>query len=125
MCGCDQIEKAPMAPAIPAKGNRSTRSRQAAPDIRDADPDATPGKLVPSHLETAIRALAAIQADALKTSVWVGDAFAERSRAMHYGDEEAEPIHGRADPAEAEALIDEGIMIAPILVPFAPPDEIN
>lgn len=114
-----------MAPAIPVKGNQGTHRRPPAPDIRAAGVFAAAGKAVPPHLETAMRALAAIQADALKTSVWVGDAFAERSRAMHYGDEEAEPIHGRADLAEAEALIDEGIMIAPILVPFALPDEIN
>jgi hypothetical protein len=44
---------------------------------------------------------------------------------MHYGDAEAQPIHGQASPEEARALAEEGVAIAPILFPIAPPDEVN
>jgi len=55
----------------------------------------------------------------------VGTAFAQDARAMHYGDRQAEPIHGHATPDEARALVEEGVEIAPLLFPVAPPDKIN
>ena len=72
-----------------------------------------------------MRALAMAQAAALKTSRWVGGKFAEKARAMHYGEQEAEQIHGQATPDEARALIEEGVEVAPILFPIAPPGEVN
>jgi hypothetical protein len=72
-----------------------------------------------------MHALAAVQAEAIKQSRWVGDKFADESRAIHYGDREAETIHGQATRDQAEALLEEGILVAPLLIPVAPPDEIN
>lgn len=66
-----------------------------------------------------------MQAKALASSTWVGDKFAERSRAIHYGEAENEQIHGRATKDEAIELMEEGIAVLPLLIPVAPPDEIN
>ena len=73
----------------------------------------------------AFHALAAAQGKALKDSTWVGDKFAEEARSMHYGEADETPIHGRATREEAVELAAEGIAVAPILFPVAPPDELN
>jgi hypothetical protein len=44
---------------------------------------------------------------------------------MHYGETDAAPIHGQTTPQEAQALIEEGVEIAPILFPIAPPKDLN
>ena len=72
-----------------------------------------------------MHALAEAQAAALKDSTWVGDRFAEESRAMHYGERDHATIHGQATRDEAAALADEGIAVSPLPFPVAPPDEIN
>jgi len=69
--------------------------------------------------------VAAAQAEALKSSRWVGGEFAEKARAIHYGEEEAQPIHGQASPAEVRDLLDVGVEIAPILFPVVPPEAKN
>src|SRR5688500_7239256 len=87
-CGSAVVDKAPMAPAVSRKGNRQTprhRDRQAM----------TRGPMPPEVAE-ALKNLAEAQARALADSRWVGDAFAEQSRAMHYGERDPETIHGQA-----------------------------
>jgi hypothetical protein len=54
------------------------------------------------------------------THVYVGDKFAEEARAMHEGTKEEAAIYGEATPAEAEALREEGVPVAPLPPPFAP-----
>ena len=80
---------------------------------------------VQARLQAAMQTIASAQAEALKSSQWVGEKFAEDARAMHYGEKDAAPIHGRATRDEAEALIEEGIAIAPVLFPVAPPEDLN
>jgi hypothetical protein len=113
-CGSAAVAKAPMAPAVPTKGNRRVEAGQAVAG----------GKLPPEAAE-ALGKLAAMQAEALKSSTWVGGDFPERSRAMHYGEREAQAIHGQATPDEARALVEEGVTVAPLVFPVAPPDELN
>jgi hypothetical protein len=72
-----------------------------------------------------LRAVALAQAEAIKSSTWVGTSFAEDARAMHYGDKDAAPIHGQATPEEARDLLEEGIAVAPLLIPVVPPGEAN
>jgi hypothetical protein len=118
-CGSREVVKAPMAPAVPVKGNRQ---RAAAPsDDRPVLANA------PMSLEVAeaLQKLAEAQARALENSTWVGDSFAEQSRAMHYGEREHETIHGRASADEARALFEEGVPVAPLPFPVAPPEELN
>lgn len=49
----------------------------------------------------------------------VGDAFAKEARDIHEGKSEERGIYGQATPAEAKALIEDGIKVAP-LPPAAP-----
>ena len=124
-CGSAQVAKAPMAPRLARKGNQLTLP-SSAPSV-DAPPKqpAMVSPKLPPEAVAMMHALAAMQAEAIKESQWVGDKFAEESRAMHYGERDTATIHGQASRVEAEELWDEGILIAPLLIPFAPPDEVN
>lgn len=118
-CGSAEVTKAPMAPAVPAKSNQ-----RAAP-ITKGSPQAVTNREIPAEVQRAMQALAAAQAKALRDSRWVGDGFAEESRAMHYGEKEVEAIHGKATLKEAKELMEEGVQVAPLPFPLADPDELN
>ena len=128
-CGSADVAKAPMAPRLARKGNQALALRPA----NSSPPSETPAAKsevvsspsFPPEAIAAMQALAKIQAEAIKTSRWVGDKFADQSRAMHYGDADHATIHGQATREEARDLLEEGIMVAPLLIPIAPPDEIN
>lgn len=109
LCGDTAVGKAVMAPAVAAKGNQ-VAERPAAPA---------------EALKAALAAVAALQAKQLETSQWVGTAFAEKARAMHQGEAPEAPIHGQASLDEARALVEEGVPVAPLLVPIVPPEARN
>lgn len=113
-CGSGTVDKAPMAPAVPRKGNRQVEAKQP-----------VAGGALPPEAVAMLQRLAEVQAEALKASTWVGDAFAEQSRAIHYGERTGETIHGQASPDEAKALIEEGITVMPLLFPVAAPEKLN
>lgn len=117
-CGAARVTKAPMAPAVPAKGN--SRQEVLPPESRPMAN--TP---MPPEMQKAMAALAEVQAQVLKNSTWVGDRFAEETRKMHYGERDDAPIHGQASLAEAKALIEEGVPVAPLPFPVAPPEKLN
>lgn len=117
-CGTAAVAKAPMAPAVPKKANQAAA-------VRDPAKQAMASGSMPPQVAEALHKLAEAQAGALKNSKWVGDAFADQSRAMHYGERDAETIHGQATPDEVRALLDEGIPFSPLPFPVAPPDELN
>ncbi len=127
VCGSSQVEKAVMAPAIGRKGNQ----RSAVPPAASASVPASDAPVtqqagaLPTPIREALVALAAAQAKMLPKSRWVGERFADKARAIHYGEADAELIHGRTSDKEARALHEEGITIAPLLVPFVPPEEAN
>lgn len=118
-CGSAEVSKAPMAPAVPAKSNQRVEPRAAhsAKQVINRE--------IPLEVQQAMRALAQAQARALSESRWVGDGFAEESRAMHYGEREVEAIHGKATLKQAKELLEEGIQVAPLPFPIAEPDELN
>ncbi|WP_294234498.1 DUF1178 family protein [uncultured Sphingomonas sp.] len=107
LCGDRQIEKAVMAPQIAAKGN--------------SKPDGPS----PQAMKAALEHLAQAQAKMLEKSTWVGTAFADKARAMHEGDAPPAPIHGQASLAEAKALVEEGVPVAPLPFPVVPPKLTN
>jgi hypothetical protein len=113
LCDSAVVTKAPMAPAVPTKSNR------AAPQLPVAN------KAIPAEVTEAFKALAAAQAKALTGSEWVGDRFASEVRSMHYGEIDEKQVHGRATRDDAVALLEEGIAVAPLLVPVHPPEELN
>jgi hypothetical protein len=109
ICGSVEIGKAVMAPAVAPKSNRA------------------PDRPVPMHnapdearMRAIVEGLARAQAEALKESIWVGRDFAEKARAMHYGEEGHASIHGEVAPGEAKALVEEGVQVAPLLFPVVP-----
>jgi len=94
-CASANIAKAPMAPRVPAKSSNPMAK------------------------------LAAIQAEMLKDSNWVGDQFAETARAMHSGEIEPAQVHGKATLAEAKSLVEDGVPVAPLPLPVVPPTQVN
>jgi hypothetical protein len=72
-----------------------------------------------------LAAIAAMQKKMLENSSYVGDRFAEEARAIHLGEADGRPIHGRATRQEAESLIEEGIQVAPLPFPVAEPNTEN
>ena len=50
-----------------------------------------------------------------KESEDVGERFAEEARRIHYGDSEARNIKGKATPDDVGDLLDEGIMVLPLV----------
>ena len=127
-CATDAVSKAPMAPAVPAKGNskpdRALASRpeqQPAPGEGKAVTNAPP----PAEVQKAMEALAKAQAKALENSTYVGKNFVKEAREMHYGERDEAPIHGQASLEEAKELAEEGVPVAPLPFPVAPPDKLN
>lgn len=129
-CDSHDVIKAPMAPRLNRKGNQQAAAPVPAPAaVPAAAPAVSSMPPLPPEarekLQAAITVLAQAQAEAIKSSRWVGKNFAEDARAMHYGDKEPAAIHGQASPEDAKALVEEGVEIMPLLIPVAPPDQIN
>lgn len=126
-CGGSDVIKAPMAPRLTRKGNQlpgHLAAKTPAKPVAAPAPAMTAPPLPPQVVEV-LQKVAAAQAEALKSSRWVGDSFADDARSMHYGDRPHEPIHGQATPEDARALIEEGVEVMPVLFPVAPPTEVN
>jgi hypothetical protein len=111
VCGGTEVTKALMAPRVSAV--------EGAP----AEPAAPPERPLSAPSHPAEQMLRALRDHLKKNSTYVGGRFAQEARAMHLGEADERPIHGEASPAEAKALIDEGVPIAPL--PILPPDKTN
>ena len=101
ICGAGEVDKAPMAPNIPAKG------------------------AAPEAVKAVLAEMAAAQKKMLAGSDFVGERFADEARAIHLGEAEARAIHGQATAQEAEDLRDEGIPVAPLPFAVPPPETEN
>lgn len=112
VCGSGDIGKAVMAPAVSPKGNRSAGTH----DIVSGEAES---------VKRMLAALASEQKRILARSEHVGERFADEARAIHLGEADARAIHGRATREQAEILIDEGIMVAPLPFPVLEPGEEN
>ena len=95
-CHSQNIAKAPMAPSVPRKS-----------------------------AETALAKVAELQAEMLKDSRWVGDEFTDTARAMHSGEIAPAQVHGNATLADARALAEDGVPVAPLPLPVIPPTQVN
>jgi hypothetical protein len=96
ICGDPGVEKAPMAPRIATHGGSGS----------------TPDPAI------VMRAMMAAQKRMLTGSEDVGARFAEEARAIHSGEADERLIHGRATPAEAKSLVEDGVPIAPLPFPI-------
>jgi len=79
----------------------------------------------PAQFKEMMTKLAEVQAKMLETSDYVGTQFAEEARSMHLGEQDVRPIHGQTTPEEAKALIEDGVPVAPLLLPIIPPKSQN
>lgn len=117
-CGSADVAKAPMAPAVPRKGNQRVEPAGA---LEQPMASAT----LPAEAAAMLRQLAQLQNEALRDSRWVGKDFAQQSREMHYGERDAETIHGQATLEQAHDLLEEGVPVMPLPFPVAPPEDLN
>lgn len=125
VCQSARVEKQLMRPAI---GSRAPARRDPAepapsPVLAPAGP---PPEILPpvamlSEREQAVRSmLRALREHVTKTADYVGPGFASEARRIHYGESPHRSIYGEANPAEAEALAEEGIEVHPL--PVMPDD---
>jgi hypothetical protein len=103
VCGSAKVEKQLMAPGIPPKSNRQTEA---------------PQKLAAGPIDPRVRMMMQMMRE-MRMSVeqnaeYVGDRFAEEARKIHYKEAEERGIYGEATPADARALIEEGIDVYPL-----------
>ncbi len=113
-----------MAPSVGRKGNQHQTGGVPQPASDKAGKGLSNTPMTP-EVAQAIEKLAKAQAQALKNSTWVGKDFVEQSRAMHYGERDHAAIHGEATVQEARELLDEGVPVAPLPLPVAPPEDLN
>jgi hypothetical protein len=131
-CGSEQVGKALMAPRITRKGNQlpeavSPKAEPSPAPAQTGQGGAMPlaSAPLPPQAVALMHKLAKMQAEALKSSKFVGANFADDARAMHYGEREAETIHGQATPEQAKDLLEEGIELAILPFPVVPPEQAN
>ena len=132
VCGSAHINKAMMAPNVGVKGNQTSEVSPGKSEIAAAQnqnfpssPPETSAVQVPAEYKELLGKLAKAQSEILEKSEWVGDDLPEKAREMHYGDSEEKPIHGTASPEDVADLEDEGIELAPLPFPVAPPENQN
>ena len=123
VCGDPEVGKAVMAANVGRKGNQ-------VPAIRKNDDGAEAVALanmpeMPAEMVEMIGKVAQLQAKMLENSDLFGDRFADEARAIHYGDSPDRIIHGSATIDDARELHDEGISVAPLPLPFVPPEAKN
>ena len=105
ICGGAGVEKAPMAPRLAGKAEEEAPS--------------------PAKMKAMLADMAAMQKKMLEASDNVGARFPDEARAIHLGESEARAIHGKATPADARSLIDDGIPVSPLPFPVPEPGEEN
>ncbi|MEW6089836.1 DUF1178 family protein [Parvibaculum sp.] len=98
-CGSPNVSKALMAPNI-ARGKALSA---------DTSPQAV-------FAEKLGMMMLALKKHVEENCDYVGDAFAEEARRIHYGEAEHRDIYGEATLDEARELIEEGVEVAPLPV---------
>lgn len=99
VCGDAEIDKALMAPSVRPVDGGGER-----PQAVLSAPDDSP----------LSQALTALRRHVEQTADYVGPRFAEEARRLHAEGGAARPIWGEATPAEARALRDDGVPVAPL-----------
>lgn len=116
VCGCKQLRKGLSAPRLNLGATKPANTA----------PARTPSHAVPAAAAPAVdpHKLQALQAAWLQASRKiaentedVGDKFADEALRMHHGEEPERPIRGQATPAQAQALVEEGVPLMPLLLP--------
>lgn len=114
-CGSGRVEKRIMAPSV------ARTDKAAVPAPVPPAPEAPQPVALLSEAERGVRAMLKALRDHVRANAEdVGTRFAEEARLMHHGEAEARSIYGQASAAEARALLEEGIDVAPL--PVLPDD---
>jgi hypothetical protein len=119
ICGDLGVSKAPMAPRI----GRSSRdsSREAGREQTPVDAprpeqmtggQTAGGQINAEQMRMVMTKIAEMNKHIASTCDYVGKAFPEEARKIHYGETEHREIYGEASPTEAAELRDEGIAVA-------------
>jgi len=91
MCGDMHVEKALMAPNVASKKDSASSSTE---------------EMTPQKMMVMLRQM---RKHVEQNADYVGPAFAEEARKIHYGDAEHRDIYGEITPEETRELEDEGI----------------
>ncbi len=109
LCGSVKVQKALMAPGIPAKANSK---------------DQAPQKMASGSVDPRLRMMMDMMRNMRKqveaNAENVGNRFAEEARKIHYAEAEKRGIYGEATAEDARSLIEEGIDVHPM--PVLPED---
>jgi hypothetical protein len=103
--------------ACPVCEDREVTRLPSAPYVNTGarEPPTVPVAASPPAANPALdAALAALKAHVLANTEDVGRRFPEVARRIHYGEEGARGIRGRATPQEAVELVEEGIEAVPL-----------
>jgi hypothetical protein len=110
-CGDSEISKAPMAPRI-GRADRRRLEPQSAPEGPPLQGKTEP--MPPEQMRMVMSRIAALNKHINETCEYVGRAFPEEARKIHYGETPHRDIYGEASPDEAAELKEEGVEIATI-----------
>jgi hypothetical protein len=122
VCGSTKVEKAIMAPSVAKSAGRSRGRDEVAATSAAPAPQAESSRMPVSGTTTkAMReveqsakvrqALQELRRQVEETFDYVGPAFAEEARKIHYGETDERAIYGETSEEEAEALEEEGVSV--------------
>jgi hypothetical protein len=120
MCLSTAVRKQVMSPAIATSRRRSEAEQDAAVPAIVAKPEGPAGQEVASPEAQAqmrtmmMEALSQVRRHVEDTFDYVGDSFAKEARDIHEGRSEQRGIYGEASPKEVQALLNDGITVAPL-----------
>ena len=105
LCGSTEVVKAIMAPRVSKMVPAPTKPALGTPQSDDE------------------KALSALRKHVEENADYVGGNFAQEARSMYLGATPERAIYGEANGAEAKALIEDGVPVAPL--PFLPNRKAN
>ena len=105
VCSSAHVKKAVMAPRVATKDNKTPPEKLAEPQSQQE------------------KAIAELRRKVEENADYVGPRFADEARSMFLGATPERAIYGEANGAEAKALIEDGIPVAPL--PFLPNRKAN
>lgn len=106
VCGSQKVDKVLMAPSL-GKGGR-TKSGRASTDRPVLSPAKDPA------MREMIEQVRKLREHVTATAEYVGTDFARQARDIHYEEQPARPIYGKASLDDAKSLLEEGIDVAPL-----------
>lgn len=113
-CGSVQVMRGLMTPAV--RPSRKAAEPAQAPAATPADAPATAPVLADPRRMALVAALKELKAKITSEADYVGEAFADEARKMHYGETETRGIWGEASGEDVRALVEEGIEVHPLPV---------